>query len=68
MRSLLTPIPHLGRTYGELDILFERKVPARKFKHSVVDMYRGDSLVVVPGKGDEEEQYGAEGVEKIKKV
>lgn len=26
-----------GRTYGELDILFERRIPARKFKETVVE-------------------------------
>lgn len=36
-----------GRTYGELDILFERKVPARKFKRTIVDPFRGDSVLVV---------------------
>jgi len=29
-----------GRTYGELDVLFERKVPARKFKTTNVDFFR----------------------------
>lgn len=28
-----------GRTYGELDILFERKVPARLFSKTVVDEF-----------------------------
>jgi SP family general alpha glucoside:H+ symporter-like MFS transporter len=28
-----------GRTYGELDLLFERRVPARKFKTTVVDSF-----------------------------
>jgi MFS transporter, SP family, general alpha glucoside:H+ symporter len=28
-----------GRTIGELDVLFERKVPARKFKTTVVDPF-----------------------------
>ena len=36
-----------GRTYGELDILFEHKVPARKFKYTNVDPFRGDNVVVV---------------------
>jgi SP family general alpha glucoside:H+ symporter-like MFS transporter len=27
-----------GRSYYELDVMFERKVPARKFKTYVVDM------------------------------
>ena len=25
------------RTFGEIDLLFDNKVPARKFKHTVVD-------------------------------
>jgi|SRR6266566_8532899 len=28
-----------NRTYGELDILFEHHVPARKFKHAIVDEF-----------------------------
>lgn len=28
-----------GRTYGELDILFENKIPARKFASTAVDQY-----------------------------
>lgn len=28
-----------GRTYGELDVLFEQRIPARKFKGTVVDPY-----------------------------
>lgn len=31
-----------GRTYGELDILFEQGVPARKFKDTVVQEYEVD--------------------------
>jgi hypothetical protein len=27
-----------GRTFEELDILFERQVPSRRFKHSKVDI------------------------------
>lgn len=29
-----------GRTYGELDILFEQGVPARRFRQAVVDPFR----------------------------
>ena len=36
-----------GRTYAELDILFEHKVPARKFKHTNVDPFRGDNVIAV---------------------
>ena len=28
-----------GRTYGEMDIVFEQEIPARKFKHAVVDPF-----------------------------
>jgi SP family general alpha glucoside:H+ symporter-like MFS transporter len=31
-----------GRTYGEIDVLFERRVSARKFKETVVDEFHGD--------------------------
>ncbi|KFY55620.1 hypothetical protein V496_06942 [Pseudogymnoascus sp. VKM F-4515 (FW-2607)] len=34
-----------GRTYGELDVLFERKVSARKFKGTAVDQFQGESIV-----------------------
>jgi SP family general alpha glucoside:H+ symporter-like MFS transporter len=33
-----------GRTYGELDILFECKIPARKFKETSADPFRGEYL------------------------
>ncbi|KAJ6037374.1 hypothetical protein N7540_001653 [Penicillium herquei] len=32
-------------TFGEIDLLFENKVPARKFKTTVVDQFSNDSLV-----------------------
>jgi len=44
-----------GRTYGELDILFERRVPARKFKHTQVDPFRGDSVVAMVDSKDEKD-------------
>ena len=31
-----------GRTFAELDLLFERKVPARKFKSTPVDVFEED--------------------------
>lgn len=34
-----------GRTYGELDVLFERRVPARKFKTATVDVIQGTAEV-----------------------
>jgi SP family general alpha glucoside:H+ symporter-like MFS transporter len=37
-------LPELkGRTYGELDILFERRVSARKFASTVVDAFHGNT-------------------------
>jgi len=36
-----------GRTYGELDVLFERKVSARKFKTTMVDQSSGEHLDIV---------------------
>ena len=30
---------YCGRTYAELDVLFERRVPARKFATTVVDPF-----------------------------
>lgn len=31
-----------GRTFGELDVLFEAKVPARKFRHTVVNPFTAE--------------------------
>jgi SP family general alpha glucoside:H+ symporter-like MFS transporter len=50
-----------GKTFGELDILFERKVNARKFKSAVVDVFGMDvandnSLTKLEGSGDEKTQ------------
>jgi SP family general alpha glucoside:H+ symporter-like MFS transporter len=36
-----------GRTYGELDILFQNKVPARDFSKYKVDIFRGDTVAAV---------------------
>ena len=33
-----------GRTYGEMDVLFERGISARKFKGTIVDQFAGDTL------------------------
>jgi SP family general alpha glucoside:H+ symporter-like MFS transporter len=35
-----------GRTYEELDILFEKRIPARQFRNYVVDAYSGDQVLV----------------------
>lgn len=39
-----------GRTYGELDVLFEHRVSARKFKSTRVDQFAGENTeIVAPG-------------------
>ena len=52
------------RTYSELDVLFERRVPARKFKSTKVDPFRGDSVVLVSG---EERMMDKEDVVELEK-
>ncbi|KPI45965.1 Maltose permease MAL31 [Cyphellophora attinorum] len=37
-----------GLTYADLDVLFENKVSARKFRQVEVDPFRSDNLVIVP--------------------
>ncbi|KAJ5949167.1 hypothetical protein N7454_000751 [Penicillium verhagenii] len=39
-----------GRSYSELDILFDQKVPARQFKHTRVDPFQGRGISVVESK------------------
>jgi MFS transporter, SP family, general alpha glucoside:H+ symporter len=41
-----------GLTYADLDVLFENKVSARKFRKVEVDPFRSDNLVVVAEDGD----------------
>lgn len=50
-----------------MDVLFERGVPARKFKSTVVDQFSGDTLEVVEeGTGsDEEKRANVEHSEKV---
>lgn len=49
-------LPETGkRTYGELTILFENKVSARKFASTKVDQFRSSSVVVQQGMATEEE-------------
>lgn len=45
-----------GRTYAELDILFERRIPARMFKHTKVDIVAGD--LVPLNRAEDVEQQG----------
>lgn len=44
-----------GKTYGELDVLFERGVGARRFGEVDVDQFEANHLVVVKEEGEEEE-------------
>lgn len=41
-----------GRTYGEMDVLFERGISARKFKSTQVDIFRGDHLAPIDSASD----------------
>ncbi|KAJ5254011.1 hypothetical protein N7524_011191 [Penicillium chrysogenum] len=43
-----------GRTYEELDLLFERGVPARKFATTVVDPYEGEATEVHEARADKD--------------
>ncbi|KAJ5519231.1 Major facilitator superfamily domain general substrate transporter [Penicillium expansum] len=43
-----------GRTYEELDLLFERGVPARKFATTVVDPYEGEATEVHEAHADKD--------------
>ncbi|KAK9242448.1 general substrate transporter [Lipomyces tetrasporus] len=53
----------MGRTYAELDLLFERKVPARKFASTVVDPFESSGSPTIFEKKDERETV--ENVENI---
>ena len=57
-----------GKTYAELDILFENRVSARKFGKATVDPFRGESVVVrngsvvrADGTGFDDVNYGEKG-------
>jgi len=46
-----------GLTYGELDVLFENRVSARKFRQVEIDPFRSDNLVVVPDEESGSDTY-----------
>ena len=46
-----------GRTYGEMGVLFERGISARKFKDTKLDIFRGDHLAPVEEKHFRGEVY-----------
>ena len=49
-----------GLTYADLDVLFENKVSARKFRKVEVDPFRSDNLVIVEEDVDEYSDHAAE--------
>jgi SP family general alpha glucoside:H+ symporter-like MFS transporter len=50
-----------GLTYADLDVLFENKVSARKFRKVEVDPFRSDNLVIVEEEGDEYSDHEKKG-------
>lgn len=46
-----------GLTYAELDVLFENRVSARKFRKVEVDPWRSDNLVIVPEEESSDHEY-----------
>ena len=49
-----------GRTYGELDVLFENRVSARKFRTTKVDQFAGHSTQLVEDSSDNEKKTGSQ--------
>lgn len=45
----ITALTSFRRSYGELDLLFEQKVPARKFKTTVVNEFEGEGQAAQVG-------------------
>lgn len=59
-----------GRTYGEMDVLFENRVSARKFRHTRVDQFAGDHTELAYDSGNDssekEEKNGHSQVEAVR--
>lgn len=60
----------MGRSYGELDVLFARKVSARKFSRTNVDIFRGETVTAVadassPASSVHEKKAGVTMVERV---
>ena len=51
-----------------MDVLFEGRVPARKFKSTQVDAFRGDSVVVVADDDLEKSISGTQKIEQLEKA
>lgn len=45
-----------GRTYAELDVLFENRVSARKFHKTKVDQFAGDTTEIISGDADSSDE------------
>lgn len=48
------------RTYGELDVLFEHKVSARKFHKTKVDQFSGDNTEIIDEDTSDMEKSGVQ--------
>jgi MFS transporter, SP family, general alpha glucoside:H+ symporter len=57
-----------GRTYGEMDVLFERGVSARKFRDTKLDIFSGDNVVSVEGDGASKKEVEKMDVTMVEKV
>ncbi len=57
-----------NRTYGELDILFERGIPARKFAETDVSPWAGGEDVVGMVDSDEKNGHGGASGEHVEKA
>lgn len=44
----------MGRTYGEIDVLFERKIPAKRFKTTHLDIFHSDYLTIAESVSEDE--------------
>lgn len=75
MRFILTPdtlfrrtyfrLPEpKGRTYGELDVLFENRVSARKFRTTAADQFAGHGMPQrTPSSDEKDEKFDVQHVE-----
>lgn len=54
-----------GRTYAEMDVLFERGVSARNFRDTKLDIFRGDHVAPVGGEDSGSEKVDVRMVEKL---
>lgn len=57
-----------GRTYAEMDVLFERGVSARKFSQTKADIFGGDHAVPVKEDGESEKGIGKSNVSMVEHI